>query len=249
MSDLFRLDGQMALVTGGGSGIGFAIAKEFLVAGASVTIAGRNRQRLDDATQRLGGECRALPCDVAQPDAGERLREAMGRTPDIIVHCAGIHLKKSAVETSREDFEAVFATNVFGGQGISRAFLSEMQSRKSGCILFVSSMAAYLSIPLVSAYSASKSALTGLVLSLAAEVSVDGIRVNAIAPGWIETEMLRTAIAHDETRKSKILSRTPMKRFGKPEEVARAARFLCSPAGSFVNSVILPVDGGAMVGF
>jgi len=249
MSDFFRLDGQLALVTGGGSGIGFAIAKEFLAAGAPVTIAGRNRQRLDDATQQLGSECRALPCDVAQPDASERLREAMGQSPDIIVHCAGIHLKKTAAETTREDFEAVFATNVFGGHDISRAFLTEMRARKSGSILFVSSMAAYLSIPLVSAYSASKSAITGLVLSLAAEVSADGIRVNAIAPGWIETEMLRKAVAQDEARKEKILSRTPMGRFGKPEEVVRAARFLCSPAGSFINSVILPVDGGAVVGF
>jgi gluconate 5-dehydrogenase len=104
-------------------------------------------------------------------------------------------------------------------------------------------------LPLVPAYSAAKSAYLGLVRSLACEFGPSGVRVNAIAPGWIETPMLEQALAADPGRRARILARTPMGRFGELEDIARAARYLCSPAAKFVNGALLPVDGGASIGF
>jgi gluconate 5-dehydrogenase len=106
-----------------------------------------------------------------------------------------------------------------------------------------------MGMPLVIAYSAAKSAYVGMTRALASEVSIERVRVNAIAPGWIESPMLRKALSGDEKRSNKILSRTPMARFGDPEDIGWAAVYLCSPAAKFVTGVILPIDGGASMGF
>jgi gluconate 5-dehydrogenase len=124
-----------------------------------------------------------------------------------------------------------------------------MIERKHGSILFTASMASLFGLPLVLAYSAAKSAYLGMVRSLATEAGAFGIRVNAIAPGWIESDMLRKALTGDEQRSRKILSRTPMQRFGDPADIGWAAVYLCSPAARFVTGVVLPVDGGASIGF
>ena len=124
-----------------------------------------------------------------------------------------------------------------------------MIARGSGSILFLASMASLFGIPQVVAYSAAKSAYVGMVRALATELSPHGVRVNAIAPGWIETEMTRKAMDGDPERKRKILSRTPMGRFGTAEDVGMAAVYLSSPAARFVTGVVLPVDGGASIGF
>ena len=110
-------------------------------------------------------------------------------------------------------------------------------------------MASLIGIPLVSAYSAAKSAHLGLVRTLAAEVSSKGVRVNAVAPGWIESDMMRTAMNGDAERRAKVLGRTPMARFGASEDIGWAATYLSSPAARFVTGVVLPVDGGASIGF
>jgi len=124
-----------------------------------------------------------------------------------------------------------------------------MLERGHGSILMTASMASLFGIPLVFAYSAAKSAYVGMTRALAAEVSSQGVRVNAIAPGWIDSPMLRKALAGDEQRSGRILGRTPMGCFGDPSDIGWAAVYLCSPAAKFVTGVVLPVDGGASIGF
>jgi gluconate 5-dehydrogenase len=138
---------------------------------------------------------------------------------------------------------------VLGAHALTRAILPGMIKRQHGNILFTASMASLFGIPKVVAYSAAKSAYVGMVRCLATEVSAHNVRVNAIAPGWIESEMLHQALAGDPARKAKIIGRTPMARFGEPEDIGWAAVYLCSAAGKFITGVVLPVDGGASIGF
>jgi len=124
-----------------------------------------------------------------------------------------------------------------------------MVERRQGSILFTASMASLFGIPKVVAYTAAKSAYLGLVNSLTSELSASNVRVNAIAPGWIDSDMMRAAVENDPERKAKILGRTPMCRFGQPGDIGWAAVYLASPAAAFVTGVVLPVDGGAAIGF
>ncbi len=251
-AEAFSLRGQHALITGGGSGLGLAIAEAMAAAGAAVTLVGRREDALRAAAERIGDAASIAPCDItAAASVRPMLDRAAGERGPIacLVNNAGIHLKKTMLEATEEEFERVLATHVTAAVRLTRGVLPGMLERGSGSILFTASMASLIGIPLVTAYSAAKSAHLGLVRSLAAEVSSRGVRVNAIAPGWIETPMLRGAIAGDEERGRKILSRTPMGRFGRPEEIGRAAVFLASPAASFITGVCLPVDGGGSIGF
>lgn len=167
----------------------------------------------------------------------------------ILVNNAGIHIKKPAIETTSEEFQSVLTTHVCAAHALNRAVLPGMLARRHGSILLTASMASFLGVPLVLAYTAAKSAYVGMTRGLAAEVSAQGVRVNAIAPGWIESPMLRKALSGDEERSQKILSRTPSGRFGEAADIGWAAVYLCSPAAKFVTGVILPVDGGASIGF
>jgi gluconate 5-dehydrogenase len=165
------------------------------------------------------------------------------------VNNAGIHLKKSAEETTAEEFNSVLQTHVVAAHALTAAVLPGMIQRKHGNVLFITSMAAIFGIPSVVAYSAAKSAYLGMVRSLATEVSSHGVRVNAIAPGWIESPMMRKVMSADVERQNKILARTPMGKFGEPDDIGWAAVYLCSPAAKFVTGVVLPIDGGASIGF
>jgi gluconate 5-dehydrogenase len=152
-------------------------------------------------------------------------------------------------ETSDAEFAAVIQTHVFGAFALTREAGRRMVERKSGSILFTASMASLFGLPLVVAYSAAKSAYVGMVRSLATEWGAHGVRVNAIAPGWIASAMLDKALGGDAARKAKILGRTPMNKFGEPDDIGWAAVYLSSPAAKFVTGVVLPVDGGAAIGF
>lgn len=153
------------------------------------------------------------------------------------------------METTPEEFQSVLTTHVCAAQALVGAVLPGMLQRKHGNILFTASMASLFGIPLVMAYSAAKSAYLGMMRSLATEVSSQGVRVNALAPGWIDSDMMRKALAGDPARRDKILGRTPMGCFGDAEDVGNAAVYLCSPAAKFVTGVVLPVDGGVSIGF
>ena len=221
-------------------------------AGARVVLIGRREGALSRAAAALGAAATYVCGDVTQTEDLPGLVSSIGeRCGDIsiLVNNAGNHLKKSALDTTAADLTAVLETHVIAAHQMTRLVGRDMARRGHGSIVFISSMAGFMGIPMVSAYSAAKSAVTGLVRAFAAELSPRGVRVNAVAPGWIESEMLRKALDGDEERKRKILSRTMLGRFGLPEEIGWAAVYLCSPAASFTTGVILPVDGGASAGF
>jgi NAD(P)-dependent dehydrogenase (short-subunit alcohol dehydrogenase family) len=248
----FNLEGQTALITGGGTGLGLGMARCLVAAGAKVVLVGRREQALKEACARLGPGAFPLAGDVTELDGAPRLldgAEKLAGPVSILINNAGIHLKKPAVETSDSDFASVIGTHVFGAFALTREAGRRMIPRKSGCVLFTASMASLMGIPLVIAYSAAKSAYVGMVRTLAAEWGAHGVRVNAIAPGWIASDMLDKALSGDPARKAKVLGRTPAGRFGEPEDIGWAAVYLASPAAKFVTGVVLPVDGGASESF
>ncbi len=252
-NEAFSLKNETALITGGGSGLGLGMARCFTAAGAKVVVVGRRKPELEAAVAELGKNASYVSHDVTDLDrAGELIEEAenvSGSSISILINNAGIHLKKPAHETSPQEFQTVISTHVSAAHALSAAILPKMYERKHGNILFTASMASLMGIPLVIAYSAAKAAHLGMVRGLAAESSQHGVRVNAIAPGWIESPMLRKALSGDPARSNKILSRTPMGKFGQDEDIGWAAVYLCSPAAKFITGVVLPVDGGASVGF
>jgi gluconate 5-dehydrogenase len=252
MNKAFGLEGEVALITGGGSGLGLGMARCFVTAGARVVLIGRRGEILKKAAEELGPAASYEAHDITQLDqAGALVKRITRRVGpvSILANNAGIHLKKAAVATTPEEFNAVLQTHVVAAFSLTRAVLPGMTERRHGSILFTASMTALFGMPLVVAYSAAKAAYLGMVHALAAEVSKDGVRVNAIAPGWIESEMLRKALSGDPERSQKIINRTPMKAFGAVADIGWAATYLCSPAAKFVTGVVLPVDGGASIGF
>jgi NAD(P)-dependent dehydrogenase (short-subunit alcohol dehydrogenase family) len=167
-----------------------------------------------------------------------------------LVNNAGRHQKKPAVEVSDAEFSDVLELNLSSSFALARAVAIRLiDSGLSGDIQFVSSMAALFGIPYVTAYTAAKSAVTGLAHQLAVEWGGHGIRVNAIAPGFIDTAMSRGALDNDPPRKARVLGRTPLGRLGAPEEIAKVSAFLSTQAASFVTGAVIPIDGGAHVGF
>ncbi|HSY43012.1 MAG TPA: SDR family oxidoreductase [Candidatus Acidoferrum sp.] len=252
MLNEFSLKGETALITGGGNGLGFGIAECFVAAGARVVLVGRRADVLQRAVKKLGKAATFEPHDIRALDEAENLIKWVSKSVgpiSILVNNAGVHLKKTAVETTPAEFNEMLQTHVVAAFSLTRAVLPQMIKQKRGNILFTASMASLFGIPLVVAYSAAKSAYLGMVRSLATEVSPHGVRVNAIAPGWIESEMMQNALNGDPKRSNKILARTPMNGFGTSRDIGLAATYLCSPAARFVTGVLLPVDGGVSIGF
>ena len=252
MDNPFSLTGETALITGGGTGLGLGIARCFVRAGARVVLVGRRADVLQSAASELGASADWISHDILELDrAGELVGEAARRlgSVSILVNNAGIHIKKPAVDLTPEEFHSVLQTHLVAAFSITRAVLPAMIERGHGNILFSASMASLIGLPLVSAYAAAKAGHLGLVRSLATEVSPHGVRVNAIAPGWIESDMMRSALNGDPARSAKVLGRTPMNRFGTPEDIGWAATYLCSPAAKFITGIVLPVDGGVSIGF
>ncbi|MEZ0611844.1 SDR family NAD(P)-dependent oxidoreductase [Fibrella sp. WM1] len=252
LQTVFSLAGKRALITGGGSGIGFDIARCMVVAGAEVIITGRREQPLRDAVATLGETAFYRVNDVTERDALEALVDDIERTQgpiDILVNNAGINMKKPALEVTDADFDRIVHTNLNAVFSLTRTCAARMLERGSGSIIMISSMAAYYGIDRVVAYAASKSAVEGMVKVLASEFSGKGVRVNAIAPGFIETAMSKTAMGGDPDRFARAMRRTPMGKFGQPEDIGWAAVFLASEAAKYVTGVSLPVDGGNSIGF
>jgi gluconate 5-dehydrogenase len=252
MTDTFTLKGRRALVTGGGTGLGFGISKAFIEAGAQVMITGRREDVLKDAVAALGPHAAYSVGDVADlasiPGLIRKIEEGWGPL-DILVNNAGINMKKTALEVSDEDFQRIVQTNLNGLFAVTREVGRFMQQRGKGSIINITSMAAMYGLPLVAGYASSKTAVLGLTRTLASDLAPLGIRVNAIAPGFIESEMTRKALDADPVRKQKALGRTPMGRMGLPEDIGWAAVYLASDAARFVTGVNLPIDGGNSIGF
>lgn len=244
--------GKVAIVTGGGSGIGFAIAEKFTGAGIETVIAGRDQKKLAKAKEKLGALCHAMICDVSKlssiPGFVCDVIKQFGQI-DILVNNAGINMKKEFMEVTDEEFQQVITTNLTAVFAMSREVIKQMLPKKSGCIIHISSMAAQYGLPKVIAYSASKTAIDGMTRAMAVELGPLGIRVNAIAPGFIITDMTDKALNSDPERKAKVFSRTPMGYMGQPSDIGDAALFLASNAAKYITGVVLPVDGGNSIGF
>lgn len=248
----FSLDEEVALVSGGGTGIGRAIAECLHAAGATVVIIGRREEALREVVSSLGGRAHYRVHDVNRFGEAEGLAGEIALTlgpVTCLVNNAGVHLKKEALATTTEEFQQVLNTHLLGAHALTAAFSPAMLERGRGSILFTASMASIFGIPKVVAYTAAKTAIVGVVKALSTELAPRGVRVNAVAPGWIESPMMRRALDDDPARREKILGRTPMGRFGTAREIGWAAVYLASPAAAFVTGVTLPVDGGASIGF
>jgi len=248
----FRLDGRVALVTGASRGLGRAMALALAEAGADVALAGRDRATLEPAASEIaatGRRALAAPLDVGRVETHAALVERVARElgpVDILVNNAGINHRAPALEWSPQDWDRVLGVNLRGAFFLCQAVGRGMVERRRGKILNISSMTAFLGLPTVPAYTASKAALQQLTRLLAVEWAEYNIQVNAIAPGWIHTEM--TAGLRGTPRYGWVVGKTPAGRFGEPEELAGAAVFLCSPAADFITGQVLAVDGGILAG-
>ncbi|MBA2962271.1 MULTISPECIES: SDR family NAD(P)-dependent oxidoreductase [Ramlibacter] len=230
-------NGKRALVAGATQGIGATIANHLAALGAQVTALGLGAGdgTLQAAVQvRQADVTSSADLDAALADIGEL---------DIVFNCAGI-IKRGA-EHDLEVFEQVLAVNLTGTMRVCTAARERLKARR-GCIVNTASMLSFFGGGLVPGYSASKGGVAQLTKSLAIAYAPDGIRVNAVAPGWIATPLTQ-ALQDDPARAGPILARTPLARWGTPDDVARAAMFLCTPAAAFMTGVVLPVDGGYMV--
>ena len=251
-TNVFSLKNQVALVTGGGTGIGRGISQAMLEAGATVIITGRHEVVLREAADELGDRCHYIVNDITDTAQLPTLVQTIGEqhgTVDILVNNAGIHLKKPAQETSDVEFERILQTNLMSVFALTRECARGMIERQRGSIILISSMTALFGIDRVIAYGTSKTALTGLMNGLVTEYSLHNVRINAIAPGWINSEMFHKAIESDPARKQQIVNRIAMNGFGEPSDIGHAAVFLSSPAARYITGVVLPVDGGATVNF
>ncbi len=246
------MDRKIAIVTGGARGLGKTIVGKFVQNNIFTVIVGRDKKKLDETVAGFPGMTDSIICDLSNLSCIPALVNDIAKKYqhiDILVNNAGIHLKKDLLEVSDEEFQQVILTNLTSVFTLSREVARLMIRQRQGCILHISSMAAHYGIPKVIAYTAAKAGIEGMTRSMAVELSPSGIRVNCLAPGFINTDMSAAALNSDPERKHKVLSRTPMGRLGTPEDVANAAFFLVSDAAAYITGAVLPVDGGNLIGF
>jgi NAD(P)-dependent dehydrogenase (short-subunit alcohol dehydrogenase family) len=248
----FSLTGKRALITGGGSGLGLAVARCVAAAGAEVVLAGRRDDVLQQAAAAIGPKAYAAVLDLADIASIAGFAKAVEDRHgpiDILVNNAGNTVKKPFELSTIADLDSVLDVHLRGALELTRQFLPGQMARNSGSVIFTASMTSFIGQPLVLSYTAAKTALTGVVRGLSAEFSARGVRVNAVAPGWIDTDLFRKATDGDPARKAKILGRIQMSRLGEADEIGWACVFLASSAAGYVTGQTLIVDGGAVVGF
>ncbi|MGB8313386.1 MAG: SDR family oxidoreductase [Aestuariivirga sp.] len=229
---------RKAIITGGARGIGWGIADAMLEAGFAVTVTGLAQQEIDAAPTRA--HLQALQLDVTNDAEVMALLTRFDRL-DVLVNCAGIIMR--GAEYDIETFKKVVDVNLTGTMRMCVAARPLLASSKNAAIVNTASMLSFFGGPLVPAYAASKGAIVQLTKSLAVAWAGEGIRVNAIAPGWIATDLTQ-GLRSDETRSAAILARTPMKRWGEASDIGGSVVYLCSDAARFVTGTVLPIDGG-----
>ncbi|HVM83466.1 MAG TPA: glucose 1-dehydrogenase [Candidatus Binatia bacterium] len=250
---LFDLTGKVAVVTGGNGGIGLGMATGLAEAGATIAVAAQNAAKAERAMaelKALGAKAAFFPVDVSK-EANCRamiaaVAETLGRL-DILVNCAGMAIRKRPEVLKDEEWQRVLDVNLTGTFACCQAAYPHMKRAGGGKIINIGSMLSIFGAAPNAAYAASKGAVVQLTKSLAVAWAADNIQVNAILPGWIDTELTVAARQQIEGLNERVLARTPAGRWGRPEEFAGIAAFLASPASEFVTGTAIPVDGGFSV--
>ncbi len=261
-TQMFSLSGKVALVTGGASGIGKAVAQAMALCGARAMIGSRTLEKVEGAVadirraveseqpQRISDETEPVVAGISIDVTSDRsIEHAVDRTVDhfghidILVNSAGVMLRKPTFELSTEQFNDLYNTHVTGTLRCCQVAGRLMREQHSGSIINLASISSFVDLVEVAAYAAAKNAILGLTRSLANEWAKYGIRTNAVAPGFVPTDINRKMIEGTD-RGRRILEHTPMARFGKAEEIAGAAVYLAGPAAGFVNGHCIVVDGG-----
>ena len=247
---LFDLTGRVAIVTGGNGGIGLGMARGMAEAGAAIVVAARKREKMQAAVAELRGlgvEAEAVEVDVQQASSCKAMVrsavERFGRL-DILVNNAGTNIRKPPQDYSLEEWHTVLNTNLTSAFVCSQAAYPEMVKAGGGKIINIGSMYSLFGASHVTAYAASKGGIVQMTKALAVAWAKDNIQVNAVLPGWIDTELTRGARRELQGLHERVLARTPAGRWGTPEEHAGVAVFLASRASDFVTGTSIPVDGG-----
>ncbi len=250
---IFDLRDRVAFVTGGNGGIGLGMATGLAAAGASVVIAGRNKTKAQSALSELratGAQADFVEIDVTQEtsckQAIERTAERFGRL-DILVNNAGTTVRKQPQDLTAADWHLVMNTNLTSAFFCSRAAYPHMVKAGGGKIINIGSMMSIFGASYAAPYAASKGAIVQMTRSMAIAWAKDNIQVNAILPGWIDTELTRKAREQVDGLNDKVMTRTPAQRWGSPDDFAGIAVFLAAPASNFVTGAAIPVDGGYSV--
>lgn len=254
MNDLFSLNQKVAIVTGGNGGIGKGIAQGFAAVGADVVIVGRNPQKTETAAKELsrdfGIRCAGVLCDVTEAtavdDMARKVSEDFGRI-DILVNNAGVNIRKMPQDYDVSDWDHVLAGNLRSAFLCAKAVYPAMRAGDGGKIINIGSMTSIFGGAKLAPYSASKGGIVQLTRSLACAWAVDNIQVNAILPGFIDTDLTKQARQDIPGLNETVIARAPSGRWGKPHDLQGAATFLASRASDFVTGVALPVDGGFSV--
>jgi len=231
--------GKTVVITGGTSGIGQGIGRAFADAGATVHVTGATQAEVEAGTA-AEPRFRYTQLDVRDSAQVAAYAGAFDKV-DVLINCAGVNLR--AAEHTVEGFETVIDINLNGSMRTAYGFSDKLGG---GAILNIGSMFSFFGAPHAPAYAASKHAVAGLTKSLAAALAKENIRVNALAPGWIETAMTAVPRAN-ESRNAELMGRTPLGRWGTPADLAPAALFLCSPLAGYITGAVLPIDGGYLI--
>ena len=253
MSTMFDLTGRVALVTGGNGGIGLGMATGLAKAGATVMVAGRNGAKNDAAVaglRALGAKAESIAVDVTDPASITAMVEETAkrlRRLDILVNNAGTNIRNRPETYKREDWHSIINTNLTSGMLASQAAYPYLKAHGCGRVINNGSMLSIFGLPLHVAYGASKGGVVQMTKSTAAAWAADGITVNVILPGWIDTDLTRKARQDMAGLNDNVLARTPSKRWGMPADFEGIAAFLASDAAAFITGVAIPVDGGYSV--